>query len=513
MYERGYVEEEDVINIQEWILILKNIGYHFPDHQQPPYQTNIHNFNKHEGANLRTKIRNLGSSINAVIVRRNVGDEKRRDIVLSECTKHKVTFGSSDLHDGPRIQIPSVLLNMGQNYIQLGPDLCSLNEAYCKRNPQRNHPNVMSLPGMATMHNSQVSPVLQWYDDVSMQMQKKWPDLIANFYKGNSLIDKKMDAVICSFPASMCQIWMKLNKTIIFLPAHRYNLGRCSANEWRTLNIYLAKLHADPGKRRHIVGAVSRYDIEYIKYYNPNLNPTLISSHAGFYMNKYGENVNRNEILIFKKRGKLKGVDPAEQFLQKVKEVLAPELYAEWVYNLYDEQYTPDDLIRHPAVITLPYSVMSYRTSELYASAIPIFAPSLKFYQKYYDPSIKQFSLGWDRTSTKPYKVNMKCSLDSNAEKKMRQNQTSIHPYSPNIDYLEDAESEMYWLQFADFYDWPHVKYFDDYQHLKHIILNADFKTISNLMKQELILREKQVTFEWCKVINKVQKGKHEEND
>ena len=43
-------------------------------------------------------------------------------------------------------------------------------------------------------------------------------------------------------------------------------------------------------------------------------------------------------------------------------------------------------------------SVMSYRTTELYAMAILIFAPSPRFYMNYEDPDLKTLGLGWDRT-------------------------------------------------------------------------------------------------------------------
>ena len=43
-------------------------------------------------------------------------------------------------------------------------------------------------------------------------------------------------------------------------------------------------------------------------------------------------------------------------------------------------------------------SVMSYRTTELYAMSIPIFAPSAKFYMNYEDPDLKTLGLGSDRT-------------------------------------------------------------------------------------------------------------------
>ena len=174
---------------------------------------------------------------------------------------------------------------------------------------------------------------------------------------------------------------------------------------------------------------------------------------------------------------------------------------AEWVYKLYS-CYTIEDLNKHPAAIILPYSVMSYRITELYALGIPLLIPSLRFYLSYYDSGNKQFSLGWDRTSTKtPY-----CKKDANLERKMRLNITfeTIHPYSPNIDFLEDAESEMYWLQFSDFYEWPHIQYFDDYKHLKNLLLKADFAKIRRNMKQEVDLRKNRTVNSWCRVINKI---------
>ena len=132
----------------------------------------------------------------------------------------------------------------------------------------------------------------------------------------------------------------------------------------------------------------------------------------------------------------------------------------------------------------------------MYSSAIPIFAPSLTFYQNYYDDYSKQFSLGWDRT------VNPR--MKRVVEKQMRQNETTYHPYSPNIDYLEDVESEMYWLQFSDFYDWPHIQYFNNYKHLKHILLNSNFTSISTAMKKELVYRKRQVTLGWCALIKNI---------
>ena len=42
----------------------------------------------------------------------------------------------------------------------------------------------------------------------------------------------------------------------------------------------------------------------------------------------------------------------------------------------------------------------------------------------------------------------------------------------------------MYWIQFSDFYDWPHIQLFDDFQDLKRMILEADIQAIHNHMKE-----------------------------
>ena len=150
---------------------------------------------------------------------------------------------------------------------------------------------------------------------------------------------------------------------------------------------------------------------------------------------------------------------------------------------------------------------MSYRITELYALKIPMFIPSLKFYRNVYDLTSKQFSLGWDRTSTKtPY-----CNNSTTLEQQMRQNITTdnlmIHPYSPNIDFLEDAESEMYWLQFSDFYEWPYIQHFDDFQHLKQLLFKLDVEKTCRLRKKELELRQALAVNSWCNVINRIGNG------
>ncbi len=287
----------------------------------------------------------------------------------------------------------------------------------------------------------------------------------------------------------MCQLWMKFNQAkIVFMPAHRYNLGRCSSTEWTFLDQQLKILAK---YEDNVIAAISRYDVEYLHFYT-GLKPLFVPSYAGFYLNSLyeSEKVTSATYLIFTVK------DRNDEFIKNVKSALKPvNLQAEFVYDAY-KFYEPADLLRHPAVISLPYSVMSLRTTELYSMAVPLFIPSIKFY-------LARNGMGHDRTSTtEPY-----CDKDPNLEAKIRPSidlRYSTHPYSPNTEIYQDPEAEMYWMQLADFYDWPHIIHFDSYDHLKELLLTTDLKTVSANMKEELAFRKLHSTQSWCDISKRI---------
>ena len=84
----------------------------------------------------------------------------------------------------------------------------------------------------------------------------------------------------------------------------------------------------------------------------------------------------------------------------------------------------------------------------------------------------------------------------------------SSHMYSPNVEFGEDAEAEMYWLQFADFYEWPHIQLFNSLSHLKEMLKNADFSQIHDNMVREMSFRRSQVENGWCDVAARVSNNK-----
>ena len=164
------------------------------------------------------------------------------------------------------------------------------------------------------------------------------------------------------------------------------------------------------------------------------------------------------------------------------------------IRKLYKE-YSFSDLVHHRAIIFLPYAVMTYKLTEFYTMGIPLFIPSMKYFQ-----TVKPF--GTDRTILSYIFCGGRGPLKDD---QMIPHLSSIHPYSPNV---MDKESEFYWLQLADFVQWPHITYFDDFKDLEETSLTADFNKIHKLMFEENKRKRRELENNWCKVFKKIEKGR-----
>ncbi|KAH3724988.1 hypothetical protein DPMN_050816 [Dreissena polymorpha] len=122
---------------------------------------------------------------------------------------------------------------------------------------------------------------------------------------------------------------------------------------------------------------------------------------------------------------------------------------------------------------------MSFKLTEFYSLNIPLFVPSAKYFKT-------NGNFGSDRTSTTaPY-----CDNDPDLWWKMPSHPSSPHSYNPNAEYAEDPEAEMFWLQFSDIYDWPHIQYFDDGSDLNRKLQTADFLAVHKSMKAQNKIRK-----------------------
>ena len=76
----------------------------------------------------------------------------------------------------------------------------------------------------------------------------------------------------------------------------------------------------------------------------------------------------------------------------------------------------------------------------------------------------------------------------------------------PNNDLDEDAVH--YWLKFADFYQWPHIIYFESVDDLVEKMLTVDLTEISRRMAQYNAKLRETIKTRWSKVLLKVTEGR-----
>jgi hypothetical protein len=75
----------------------------------------------------------------------------------------------------------------------------------------------------------------------------------------------------------------------------------------------------------------------------------------------------------------------------------------------------------------------------------------------------------------------------------------------PNNDLDEDAVH--YWLQFADFYQWPHIIYFESVDDLVNKMLTVDLAEISRRMAKYNERVRQLIKDVWSKVLLKITEG------
>ena len=439
LYERQYIEHADVLLLQRWLQALIDVGYKFPEIVKSP------------------------SSSQAPYPSVAAKGEDDEDVNTDVCKDTTLTFWTSDLHDGTRLDIPSALVSMGHKVILAGHKQVS--------SP---YPSMLQRKGF-TVYNHLSDVISKQYTTHNTQLTEKMVRDNFEFYKTDTQI-ASTDAFICMFPASMCEMWMPFNKTIIYLPAHRYNLGRCTKKEWDRLNAHLNAL-VSMNNPKHILAAESFYDKEYLQHYT-GLVPLPLYSFSGFYTSNNTYAPTRKEILAF---------GTWDDRLSTSKFQIQP------VHSIY-KRYQLSDLVKHRAVVFLPYSVMSYTLTELYSLCIPLFVPSMSFIH-----NVRR-TVTDDRSSLSKFYCNY-----PELDKTMKAHPSSTHPYSPNVDMTEDPEAESYWLQFADFFYWPHVTYFDDFKDLERKLENANFNKIHDLMVDEVERKKKEMLGNLCRASKKIQ--------
>ena len=311
-----------------------------------------------------------------------------------------------------------------------------------------------------------------------MNPSKEIAEQFYEFYRDQPEMNL-VDIIVCFHPASMCELYMPFDRSLFVIASTRYELARFTVEQWQRWNNNLKIIAENP---RNLVAANNRYDVEYIRYFT-GINVTLLPSLCQYTDADYRPT--RHEFLL----------SPIHQksferiFLELLSKHSSANLKIVSLRALYPN-YRYSDLTRHPAIIHIPYQVSIMSLFEQYRMNIPLVFPSLNLLTEWHYEYRVVSERTWDATLNGAYR---NASI-----------LPGVRPDVPDPNNDFDRRAIRYWLNFADFYQWPHIVYFDSVDDLMSKLTSTDFRKVSERMKiynEQLI---KDLRTKWKSILDKV---------
>eukprot|EP01031_Cornospumella_fuschlensis_P047035 gene47035-57597_t len=198
-------------------------------------------------------------------------------------------------------------------------------------------------------------------------------DLRRQFYEAYRQDPEFMaaDAILCTHAISMCEIFMPFKKPLILIASTRYEIGRHDMVSWQRWN---SNLELIASKAHNTIAANNAYDLEYMKYFTPLRNISLLPSHCGYVNAKYTPDASKGFLLA-----PSRGVNPhVERALKRAVAAHNAAVSAQpqlgnrnpivirGIREVYPLHHEYVDLAKHLGVVVLPYQVSFMSLFEFY---------------------------------------------------------------------------------------------------------------------------------------------------
>ncbi|CAF3443344.1 unnamed protein product [Rotaria socialis] len=306
------------------------------------------------------------------------------------------------------------------------------------------------------------------------------------YYKNHPLMNR-VDAFVCFHPAAMCELFMPFNRTIIVIASARYELGRFSVEEWNQWNRNLRTIASDP---RNIVAGNNLYDAEYIRYFT-GINTIVLPSICNYTNVVYNPSDTHREYIFAPSSLSVKyNKEFLDELNFSIKRFNA-SIIVKPLRQLY-RFYRYENLVRHPAIIYLPYQVSIMSIFEQYSMNIPLFFPSLDLLTDLHVKYCVVRERTWDTTLSGTIR-----------------NSSAIPSYYTNVT-IPDPNNEVdysaihYWLKYADFYQWPHITYFNSIDDLTSKLIHTNLTFISEQMLEYNHKKKFELLQRWKIILNRL---------
>jgi len=331
---------------------------------------------------------------------------------------------------------------------------------------------------------------------------------------------ERIDAFICSHPAANCQLFMKFKKPIIVYATTRIEFGRHDSGVFWRKGIWneekgkamwhqwvddMRTLSQDP---RNVIAANNRYDAAYIRYFT-GIDALYIPSWCGDLNYEYELLRNNKKLfqpypvytpikdafLIGPYRTNLdllrNGSKTELEMHPIVQELRSTQRKRGVKLSFFDEEfpkgYQYEDLVRYKGIMILPYQVSTISFFEFYRLNIPLFCPSKSLLIKWH---MEHNEFLWERIYGWPDQLY---PLDPRDELS----------HAPNPNTNSDA-SFSFWLDFADWFTFPHIQLFDSFEHLMDLLESAELFEISRKMRSHNIDQRQELVDTWKQIFAKM---------
>ncbi|CAF1242235.1 unnamed protein product [Adineta steineri] len=301
-------------------------------------------------------------------------------------------------------------------------------------------------------------------------------------YKNDSEMNS-VEVFMCFHPAGMCELFMPFNRTIIVIASTRYELGRHEKQEWTTLNNNLKIIASNP---RNIIAGNNLYDAEYIRYFTGI--KTIVLPSICDYTNVTYSRVEGKPFLIAPIHNKIFQASFKSNLIKSSKR-LNLSIEVKHLRDVY-KNYSYEQLSEHPGIIYVPYQVSLMSLFEQYRMNIPLFFPSIDLLTEWHF----KYRVIDERTWDGVFRQHKNSSIISGV----------LNSYIPDPNNEFDRNAIRYWLQFSDFYQWPHITYYNSIDDLSKKLINTNLNQVSQNMKAYNKHLIKTVLKQWRDILQRI---------
>ncbi len=289
--------------------------------------------------------------------------------------------------------------------------------------------------------------------------QSNWNNLdekmCNDFYKKHKNELDKYDGFIVTHIPMLSLLYEKFKKPIIFIVSTRYEYPFTKdVRKWKWLNNYI-------NNNEYIIPISNNlYDKWYCEQFT-NQEFEYIPSICEYTKSKYNPKDNRH--VLFSKSVNI-----------KLPTVINKTIMGRYRWN---------DLFSFTSIIHFPYNVSTMSIFEQYSANMPLFFPSKKYLSQ----------LGRQIYTELSYTQVLNCENKSVVDFK-----SNFDPNDINDKRLIETA-----IEFSDFYNFPHIIYFDSIEDLS-IKLDLDFILISKKMEEFNLHKKSDVYNKWNCIIKKI---------